>query len=268
MAQSVSLNAAGSQPRSALADLVGRAADQPLVWAVALVALIAYVARAVAGAAWIGFSTEGMNNIGQILAPVVLMSLFIERATEVIISSWRDPAAQHLQHVVDAAEGDSQIFAQRNLDFYRLNTQRIAFALSFTLAVITALVGFRVVEPLLDAKVLEHMRELARSSATVRAQLLWLGRLDILLAGLLMAGGADGIHQIVTTFTSFLDSTRDRAAAPAGAAGSSGVQPQAPLASAGVHQNLGAQQQAAQNPAPSQPAAPPANPADAIDDGV
>jgi hypothetical protein len=277
MAQSVSVPAAGARGRSGLADLAARLVDSPGAWLIAAAAVITWIANATAGAAGLAFSADGMTNIGQILAPVALMSLFIERATEVVISSWRDPEAQRLQHSVDVATGDSQVFAQRALDFYRLHTQRLAFVLSFTLAVVTALVGFRVLGPLMNAASLKGLKDLAAlagaqhapaGAATAAHQLLWFNRLDIVLAGLLMAGGADGIHQIVTTFTSFLESTRDRAASPAGGgAAAGGTQTQAPLPAAGVHQNLSVQANA-QSQAATATATAPASAPDAFDDGV
>lgn len=171
--------------------------------------VIAFIASQTAESVGIGFSAVGFSNIGQVLAPAVLMSLFIERATEVVVASWRSPQVQQLQHEIDVAAESGRLQAQRALDFYRLETQRIAFVLSFSLAVISALVGVRVVEPLLDPAAMSAIRGETRQ----HSQWIWLRNLDILLTGLLMAGGADGIHRIVTTFTAFLDSIRDRVSA-------------------------------------------------------
>ena len=241
-----------SPPADAAAALRNREFRLSSFTGLASLAIILAVASQTAGAVGIAFSAEGMNNIGQILAPVVLMSLFIERVTEVLISAWRVPESQRLQHAVDVAEADYKVYAQRELDFYRIGTQRLAFTISFTFAVVTALVGFRVVEPLLDA---------ASVKALAGGQKDWLRNLDIVLAGLLMAGGADGIHKIVTTFTAFLDATRNRAAASQSAGA---TQPaQAPLAAAPVQQNtLAAASTAASTPQTA------ATAADSFDDGV
>jgi hypothetical protein len=190
--------------------------------------VIAFIASQTAESVGLGFSAVGFSNIGQVLAPAVLMSLFIERATEVVITSWRSPQVQQLQHDIDVAADSGRIHAQRALDFYRLETQRIAFVLSFSLAVISALVGVRVVEPLLDPAAMNAIRGVTSR----HAQWIWLRNLDILLTGLLMAGGADGIHRIVTTFTAFLDSIRDRVSASVSTDGgqpASSPQPAAPV---------------------------------------
>jgi hypothetical protein len=236
-----------------------RLSSTTLVAGLALV-VIAFVAWRTAGSVGIGFSSVGFSNIGQVLAPAVLISLFIERAAEVVITSWRSPQVQHLQHEIDVATDDAQIQAQRVLDFYRLETQRIAFVLSFSLAVIAALVGVRVVEPLLDQSAMNSVR---RDHLT---QWSWLRNLDILLTGLLMAGGADGIHRIITTFTAFLDSTRDRISASVGGGGP--LAASAPQAAAPVQQHPAPAAPAAQTAAPVAAAAPTPAISGDYDDGV
>jgi hypothetical protein len=83
----------------------------------AALVVIALIALQTTGSMGIGFSSVGFANIGQVLAPAVLISLFIERATEVVITSWRSPQVQRLQHEMDAATDDARIQAQRVLDF-------------------------------------------------------------------------------------------------------------------------------------------------------
>jgi hypothetical protein len=94
--------------------------------------------------------------------------------------------------------------------------------------VIAALVGVRMIQPLLDPAGVSAIRD-ARGR---QGQWFWFTNLDILLTGLLMAGGADGIHRIITTFTAFLDSTRDRISASVASDGTQAAstpQPAAPV---------------------------------------
>ncbi|HEX8361971.1 MAG TPA: hypothetical protein VF613_17770 [Longimicrobium sp.] len=163
-----------------------------------------YLARSVPNAQGLAYSAEGLENLGQVMAPLVLMALFVERACEVVISAWRDPGAQTLQHHVEAAAPDSAPFAQRSLDHYRLNTQRLAFIITCTLALFGALVGVRAIEPLLADGMLAGLRNSNPS------QFHWFHRFDIIITALLVGGGADGMHRIVSTFTDFLNSTRKR----------------------------------------------------------
>jgi hypothetical protein len=226
MAQTLSV--AATAQRLLRAGPAARRPSTTVTVAGAALLVIAFIAWQTAGSMGIAFSTVGFSNIGQVLAPAVLISLFIERATEVVITSWRSPQVQRLQHEMDVATEDARLYAQRVLDFYRLETQRIAFVLSFALAVIAALVGVRVLQPLLDPAAVSA----TRGARDQQAQLFWLRNLDILLTGLLMAGGADGIHRIITTFTAFLDSTRDRisnSVATDGVQPASAPQPAAPV---------------------------------------
>lgn len=163
-----------------------------------------YLARSVPGAQGLAYSADGIQNIGQVMAPLILLALFVERACEVVISAWRDHDAQVLQHKVDAAAPDSAPFAQRALDIYRVHTQKLAFIITFTLALFGALVGVRAIEPLLATGLLAGLKT---ANAT---QYLWFHRFDIVITALLVGGGADGMHKIVSTFTDFLDSTRKR----------------------------------------------------------
>jgi hypothetical protein len=215
--------------QAAAGGLVLRRPGVPFIAGGVSLALIGWIASQTPDALGLAFSTTGLQNVGQVLTPVALMSVFIERASEVVITTWRSDEMQRRQHALETAQGDSKTFAQHALDFYRLETQRLAFVVSFSLAVIAALVGLRVVQPLLDPTVFASLQKVP----AYHLQLLWLSRLDIVLTGLLMAGGADGIHKIITTFTAFLDATRDRAAG-------SGSAPmpamQAPMSAAPVQQ--------------------------------
>ena len=179
-----------------------------------------YVAQRTAGATALSFADNGLQNIANIMAPLVLVALFIERAVEVVVSAWRDEGAKSLEHVCATAEAGSQPYAVRNLSMYKVQTMRLAMIVSFSLACFAALVGVRAVAPLLDASAVAGLSG---------GQLLWFSRFDIGVTALLIAGGAEGLHQIVSTFTDFLEKTRGnlqpdptpapaRAAAPAPAA--------------------------------------------------
>jgi hypothetical protein len=172
-----------------------------------------YLANSIPEARGLAYSPEGLQNIGQVMAPLILLALFVERACEVVISAWRDHGAQVLQHKVEAAAPASAPFAQQTLDLYRVHTQKLAFIITFTLALFGALVGVRAIEPLLATGLLDGLK------AANAAQYLWFHRFDIVITALLVGGGADGMHKIVSTFTEFLDSTRRRVSdAPAASA--------------------------------------------------
>ncbi len=212
-----------------------------VVLAVLGLALVTLARAQVGTVLGVKFAAEGFTNIGQVLAPLLLMALFIERATEVVITSWRDPESQRLQHELDAAGDANRLQAQQAVDFYRLETQRLAFLISAALAIVAAVVGLRIIQPLLDPSAVQRLADPVNAARIVgqpapdgvsvqaaQTQWFWLSSLDVVLTGLLIAGGADGIHQVITTFTTFLDSTRDRAATLGGPAPAA-PQPAAPV---------------------------------------
>ena len=181
-----------------------------LVFAAAALLVVWYVATQTAGAAALQFSQQGLQNIGLVLAPLMAIALFIERAVEVLISAWRDPGAMRLKHDMAAAPARAAGIKQE-LDYYRMGTQRLAFLASLTFSLVAAMVGIDAVTPLLQALPAD-----ASQAAVLRG-------FDVVVTALLLAGGADGIHQIVTTFTGFLDSTKARMdPAPAGSGTAAG----------------------------------------------
>lgn len=171
--------------------------------AVCAVVVWYFAGRAGANVAPLAFSRDGIQNLGTVLAPLIAIALFIERCTEVVISTWRDDGAMVRQHAVAHATGESVKFAQLELRRYKHLTQRYSFLVSLTLSLVAGLVGVRGVASLMDA---------VPGDAAQRDAL---AMFDILVTGLLLAGGADGIHQIVTTFTGFLDSSKAKMAPPA-----------------------------------------------------
>lgn len=256
MARTVTYTATGAR---VVAAGPGLRIPLTLVAGVLALALVFFVAAQVGSVLGVKFAPEGFTNIGQVLAPVLLMALFIERSTEVVISSWRDAGWRRLKTALDTAPEADRPHWQQALDLYGLETQRLAFLVSGTLALIAAIVGLRVIQPLLDATAVQQLAQ-----GQTRTQWLWLSTLDVVLTGLLMAGGADGIHQIMTTFTTFLNSTRDRAAAAAQPAPPPTVIVAAPQPAVAVPQPA----VAAAAPPVAAPAAPAVAASGDADDGV
>lgn len=173
----------------------------------AAVLAAAWLARQTAGAVVLAPSTAGLQNVGAVLAPLFAAAAFIERASEVVISSTRDRGALLIQQNIEKSTGDTQAAWQRGLDIYRFHTQRYAFVTSLFLAFFAAVVGVRAVGPLLDLSPFATPVA-AGVAAASPGQAAWFPVFDIAITALLLAGGADGIHQVVTTITDFLDKTR------------------------------------------------------------
>lgn len=143
------------------------------------------------------FSADGIQNVGATLAPLVAIAAFIERAVEVVIAAARSAGTLELKRRLDVIPADdkaARAAAQDTLDRYKLHTQRYAFSISLGLSLFASMVGVRCVAPLL-----------ARSSGAPSRSF---NAFDVIITSLLLAGGCDGIHQIVTTITTALDTSK------------------------------------------------------------
>jgi hypothetical protein len=153
------------------------------------------------------FSAQGVLNVGSTVAPLVAISAFVERAVEIVITATRGPGALAVSRALDAAADDAaREEARRRLDAYRLTTQRQSFAVALAIALFASVVGVRAVAPLL----------------TTPPQNPWFDLFDVTLTSLLLAGGSEGIHQVVTTITTFLDSSKSSSKQRAAGSGPEG----------------------------------------------
>jgi hypothetical protein len=139
------------------------------------------------------YSPGGLQNVAQTMGPLVAIAAFIERAVEIVIATWRGPRTLAYERALEAAGPLEKDAVQRALDRYKLETQRCSLGIALTIAMAASLVGVRAVSPLL---------------APSPAELRWFDVFDVALTSLLLAGGSDGIHQVVTTVTTFLEKSR------------------------------------------------------------
>jgi hypothetical protein len=148
--------------------------------------------------------TEAMK----VLSPLLLTAGFIERAVEVVISPWRDAGANKLTNALNVAKAAAPInqaaieTASDQLDTYKGKTQQYAFAASLTLGLAAAFVGVRALWPLLEQDKLGSFSW---------AQVASLKVYDVVLSAALLSGGAEGIHSVVSAFTSFFDAGAKKA---------------------------------------------------------
>ncbi|MDP3766509.1 MAG: hypothetical protein Q8S13_00705, partial [Dehalococcoidia bacterium] len=155
------------------------------------------------------FSLKGAAEFVETMAPLVLVSLFIERALEVFMTTWRGPEAARLAHEARQASAGVEgapPTAGVNLVAYRASTQRVAFLSGIALGVIVSALGVRGLEQFVDASTFSLLSPLQRD---------WFKGADVLLTGAVLGGGADGLHKIVAAFTTFLDTTTKKAQAAA-----------------------------------------------------
>jgi hypothetical protein len=144
-----------------------------------------------AGVKALGFSEEPFMNVGRVLAPLLLIALFIERAVEVIIKPLRGDRSDQLRTQIRSTSNKKTTEELRlELNVYRGRTRRYAFGVAVVFGLGAALVGVRA------------LQNLIAENETVTYAFEFF---DVVITGLILAGGADGIHKIVTAFTDYAE---------------------------------------------------------------
>jgi hypothetical protein len=163
------------------------------------------------------FNEVTRDSIINLLMPLFVLAVFLERAQEVFISAWRDLGASALEQDVtnwrqaakdakdtrgtqddkDASEGLKN--AREKLSEWKAKTKRYSFLVGLAGGVLISIAGIRVMNPLVswDAEI-------------VGAQGALFDVLDIFITGGLLGGGADGIHKLMSLILDQIDVTREK----------------------------------------------------------
>ena len=160
--------------------------------------------------------------IFELLTPLFVITLFLERALEVFITSWRNIGRGDLEaknartqqqlnaakRELDDAPATSDSPAQQTdkekitklesklvernvaIERYKGETTRVALLLGMSAGVVIAVIGVRVLRPLTDA-----------GSELEGVQGFLFDGLDVIFTAGLLGGGSDGVHQVVTAVT-------------------------------------------------------------------
>lgn len=140
------------------------------------------------------FDPEGLQNLGMVLAPLVAVAAFIERTVEVVLTPTRGDTAGKLRHDLEKKKEAGADIAdlQKQLRNYSLGTRRYAFLLAVGLGLVASMLGLRALENLVVTSPDDPLAPAVR-------------RFDMLLTGLVVGGGADGIHKPVKAFTDYME---------------------------------------------------------------
>ena len=174
------------------------------------------------------------STLVTLLFSLIAVALFIERAAEVYLGTWR--RAGRAERLRALRESNSQVKettaalnrlatdtnadkseigaymaalvvqkslaseAAAQLAAYRAGTAQLALTTNVAFGVLIACLGARALEPLFDWSAVA-----APSSVPM-----FFTFADILITGALLGGGADGLHKIVSVFTAYADETKDK----------------------------------------------------------
>jgi hypothetical protein len=161
------------------------------VWLICIL-LGAFVFFSQAGIPAVTFSENALLNVGNVLVPLVILAAFIERAVEVVITpihgDKRDRLRLEILATSEAGETERGEVAERNLLEHRLTTRRRALILAVSLGIFAGVLGVRGLSNLIVGEPAPAFQFF-----------------DITLTGLVVGGGADGIHRVVKAFTDYVD---------------------------------------------------------------
>ena len=178
-------------------------------WAIAALGVILFACFAM----WWGLNISiHPQDVGNILATLVLIAGFIERAVEVIITPWRDTETKRLRAAHVAARAiqgatQQQTSAREDLNKYKGKTRWYAFSLAFMFGLVAAMVGVRALWPFLSA---DAQAMAAFKNATLGQKNTFI-IFDVVLSAAMMAGGANGLHAVINMITSSSEATAEKA---------------------------------------------------------
>lgn len=191
----------------------------PIAWVTLLVTLCVFVVYPL-------WSNQVPNSLGfrpltpQVFAGLIgwlfAVSLFVERAVEVVVMVFRDQQADLLNEVetrataivtalagnITASQADREkaakdaAVAHEQIVVYRAETKEIALLTGFVFGIFVSLAGVRALHGLLlDATTTSSLFNVA----------------DIVITGAMLAGGSEGIHRMANAYTSFMDNLSTQA---------------------------------------------------------
>jgi hypothetical protein len=151
----------------------------------------------------VNFHEFPKENVIGLLTGLIVIALFIERAVEVFLTPWRGTTCVKMTKKVkyekailqkeNPDSGPTLTEAESELLEFKGRTRTLAFLTALALGMTISASGVRGLGSLMDTK---------GCSAVFTA-------LDVVLTGALLAGGADGLHKIVSVFTSYMDKSAE-----------------------------------------------------------
>jgi hypothetical protein len=151
------------------------------------------------------------NDVVRLFTQLIVVSLVIERSLEVLLTPWREGEAEKLRQRVDVVKtlvqagaevaAPAAVQAIDEHEDYQDQTRRFAFLASLTIGLVVSMVGVRTLQFLAEPQRFEKLTGVQPSVFKI---------VDVVLTGAMLAGGADGLHKVVSVFTSYLDKTKEK----------------------------------------------------------
>lgn len=151
-----------------------------------------------------GLKFDDTSEFPNLLAGLLILSIIVERATEVLLSSTRSAKADELDEAIKEVselpkplnEEQIQLLTELRKDrsIYRTESRHLAQTISLVLSFLLALVGVRVLNSMLE----------------VKGDNLYFHFVDVLLTTTVVAGGTDAINKAMKTYSAFMSPKSSR----------------------------------------------------------
>ena len=135
------------------------------------------------------------------LGILYIIALFVERALEVLMKTWRQGEKLRLEEQLSSREESDRDDADRALKEYKAGTQKRALLVGLTLGALVSLSGVRLLGPMFQFD--------ASAGWTVQEGLFHVT--DVVITAGLIAGGSSTIHELMALIDDFLRANRKRA---------------------------------------------------------
>jgi hypothetical protein len=177
--------------------------DRRVLWSLAATIALTAITVALYNPGIVSFRSDSLSEFVQLMLPLVMVALFIERVLEVFIASWRGPCASSLKERAARASTRRQPSGPRHADevayaCHQHQTRRIAFLAGTALGVIVAALGVRVLEMFVDAAAFQSLPDVHQRLFRTT---------DVLMTGAVLGGGSDALHHLVLVFTNLFQIT-------------------------------------------------------------
>jgi len=163
----------------------------------------------------IRFDQVSIIQVGELLGTIFVVTLFMERAQEVILTTMRARGSELLELSIRkhkrAIQRQKKINPDRDVNEslydeledarirkmdYRAYTRVLALRVGLLFGLVVSVAGVRSLGVLLDAEALASLNQVQLALFTV---------VDVLLTGGVIAGGSDGIHKMTEAYRSYME---------------------------------------------------------------
>ncbi|PWB76076.1 hypothetical protein C3F09_01145 [candidate division GN15 bacterium] len=137
-----------------------------------------------------------VTEVVELLMMLFLVSLFVERAVEVIMGAWRGREKQELEAEAGiqrrfSTDGKVKEDAERAYEVYKAEFRVFSLLVALFIGLMISALGFRVLQPLVDPIAHRNLPGWHKALFTSA---------DTFVTGAMIGGGSEGIHRVLDAF--------------------------------------------------------------------